>query len=190
MFHPMARQEMGYPFHTSSAHWIYWYASAQSLRLESAHILLLFLPVFAVITQVRLRVAGYMGYSASGGPASESGAATVGLSVAVNIMVTGLILYKLFRTSLKVSNALPHSKPHHMYRDVATAIIESAAPLAFFGTCFAIVLVISYYQPPQRLLSTGALNTLNEVLSTTYHAFVVSTESRLQLPYSLTNTLC
>jgi hypothetical protein len=67
----------------------------------------------------------------------------VGLSVATNIMTTVLILVPLARCWRETLKALPDRKVPGLYSHVATVIIESAAPLAFFGICLLVSGAIS-----------------------------------------------
>ncbi|KAH6912352.1 hypothetical protein BKA70DRAFT_1535766 [Coprinopsis sp. MPI-PUGE-AT-0042] len=62
----------------------------------------------------------------------------VSLSVATNIMVTSLILFRLATTRRNMSKTFPDRKPPSMYSHVSAILVESAAPLAIAGVCFVI----------------------------------------------------
>lgn len=103
---------------------------------------------------------------------SASSAVWVALSIATNVMVTSLILFKLIRTSIEVSRAFPTQKPDPMYRSVATIIIESALPLTIFGLCFAILISIIYSRQPRKLLEKARISIAGDTMICLYQASV------------------
>ncbi|KAH6904069.1 hypothetical protein BKA70DRAFT_1432704 [Coprinopsis sp. MPI-PUGE-AT-0042] len=62
--------------------------------------------------------------------------ASVSLSVAMNVMVTALILLRLTMTRLETSKAFPNRKTSRMYSDAGGILVEAAVPLSVFGICF------------------------------------------------------
>ncbi|KAH6911292.1 hypothetical protein BKA70DRAFT_1061436, partial [Coprinopsis sp. MPI-PUGE-AT-0042] len=94
------------------------------------------------------------------------------LSVATNIMITLLILFKLVKARLNMSKALPDRKAPRLYSDVTSIIVESAAPLAVFGICSVIVTVIGLH-PPEKLLERGRIHALIEAFGSLYYGFSV-----------------
>ncbi|EAU87201.1 hypothetical protein CC1G_10480 [Coprinopsis cinerea okayama7 len=59
------------------------------------------------------------------------------LTIASNIILTGLIVYRLLRAHSQLSKALP-GRNTKVYRSIAGILIESALPLAVFGLGFAV----------------------------------------------------
>jgi hypothetical protein len=96
------------------------------------------------------------------------------LHVSMNIMVTFLIVLQLTRARLAVSEAFPEQPPSRMYANVAAIIIESAAPLAFFGIGFIIVTAVAVYHTPKQLVQEGRLNVVVGAFDWIYCAFCVS----------------
>ncbi|KAH6912329.1 hypothetical protein BKA70DRAFT_1267212 [Coprinopsis sp. MPI-PUGE-AT-0042] len=93
------------------------------------------------------------------------------LSVSMNVMVTGLILFKLWRAWSAISKACPEFKRSRMYSNVAATLIESAAPLAISGICYVVVLGVNYYQKPEVLSQRGRINALAEVSAALFYSF-------------------
>ncbi|KAH6904102.1 hypothetical protein BKA70DRAFT_1193824 [Coprinopsis sp. MPI-PUGE-AT-0042] len=93
------------------------------------------------------------------------------LSVSVNVMVTGLIIYKLWGTWSAISKACPEFKRPRIYSNVTATLVESAAPIAVFGVCYIAVLGINYYQKPELLAQRGRLNALAEVSGCLFYSF-------------------
>ncbi|KAH6912302.1 hypothetical protein BKA70DRAFT_1535662 [Coprinopsis sp. MPI-PUGE-AT-0042] len=104
-------------------------------------------------------------------PTAETAMTSAALSVAMNVMATGLILFKLATTWSAVSKACPNRKRSRMYSDVAAIIIESAAPLAVFGICDITATAVPYYQMPEKLLERGTIQALGEVTTSLYYSF-------------------
>ncbi|KAH6884736.1 hypothetical protein BKA70DRAFT_1468175 [Coprinopsis sp. MPI-PUGE-AT-0042] len=104
--------------------------------------------------------------------ALKASVASTALSVATNIMITLLILFKLVKARLNMSKALPDRKPPRLYSDVTSIIVESAAPLAVFGICSVIVTVIGL-RPPEKLLERGRIHALIEAFGSLYYGFSV-----------------
>jgi ABC-type microcin C transport system permease subunit YejB len=96
------------------------------------------------------------------------------LSVSTQLMVTGLILFRLTMTWASVSKMCSDLKRSSMYSSAAAIVIESAAPVALLGTFNIIVKAISYYHKPEILARRGTLNTMHEVSYSLYFSFYVS----------------
>ncbi|KAH6912308.1 hypothetical protein BKA70DRAFT_1219440 [Coprinopsis sp. MPI-PUGE-AT-0042] len=105
------------------------------------------------------------------GPLAQAAIISGGLSVSMNVMVTGLILFQLWKTWSFMSKACLNQKRPSMYSNVAAMMIESAAPLAVFGVCWVTVTAISYHGKPERLFDRGVLNSLAEVSESLYNSF-------------------
>ncbi|KAH6904068.1 hypothetical protein BKA70DRAFT_1432703 [Coprinopsis sp. MPI-PUGE-AT-0042] len=103
--------------------------------------------------------------------AAKAAIASSSLSVAMNIMVTSLILLRLMMTWLQTSKAFPDRKTPRMYTDAAGIIVESAAPLAVFGICSITINAIDNLQSLQGLLRQGRITALNEVFGWLYYSF-------------------
>ncbi|KAH6912330.1 hypothetical protein BKA70DRAFT_1267220 [Coprinopsis sp. MPI-PUGE-AT-0042] len=58
---------------------------------------------------------------------------TISSSVALNIMVTSLILLRLTGTRRRIAKAFPDQRPSLLYSTIPAILVESAAPVAFFG---------------------------------------------------------
>ncbi|KAH6912332.1 hypothetical protein BKA70DRAFT_1184930 [Coprinopsis sp. MPI-PUGE-AT-0042] len=121
-----------------------------------------------VIGLIIISSRGYLGGSPG---VAETIVISQSLSVAMNIMVTGLILFQLGRNRSVVLDAYPNRRPSSAYSKVAAMVTESAAPLAIFGVCYAMVTAIAYYRRPVTLSQLGRLNALAEVSSCLLYSF-------------------
>ncbi|KAH6883695.1 hypothetical protein BKA70DRAFT_170155 [Coprinopsis sp. MPI-PUGE-AT-0042] len=77
--------------------------------------------------------------------------AAVVLSVATNVMATALILLPLAKTWWTISKVLPDRKGFSMYSKVTAIVLESAAPLAFFGIGYLIFRMLTVDPDQPRL---------------------------------------
>ncbi|KAH6912304.1 hypothetical protein BKA70DRAFT_1535664 [Coprinopsis sp. MPI-PUGE-AT-0042] len=131
-------------------------------------------PFLACFGTIVSRVVGltFMGLKGNitEGPYAETTMVSESLSVTMNVMATGLILFQLARTWSTVSKAYPIQSRPRMYSNVAGILIESAAPVSIFGICYVIVLAIDYYRKPEILLERGTLGSLAEVVSCLYYS--------------------
>ncbi|KAH6907523.1 hypothetical protein BKA70DRAFT_1283251 [Coprinopsis sp. MPI-PUGE-AT-0042] len=98
------------------------------------------------------------------------------LRVALNIMITFLIVLRVMRARSRTAKAFPNQKPPRWYSGVAALVVESAAPLAIFGICFiALKGTILSESPRQiqsgRILQRGRHNIATDVTSAFYYAF-------------------
>ncbi|KAH6904087.1 hypothetical protein BKA70DRAFT_548570 [Coprinopsis sp. MPI-PUGE-AT-0042] len=96
---------------------------------------------------------------------------SVSLSVSMNIMVTSLILFQLISTWRRASNSFPNTRRPRMYTDVLVLMIESAAPLAFFGICWTISTIVTILRPPQNLTERGRLHIFSGITNCVYFSF-------------------
>ncbi|KAH6912323.1 hypothetical protein BKA70DRAFT_1184927 [Coprinopsis sp. MPI-PUGE-AT-0042] len=96
---------------------------------------------------------------------------SVSLSVSMNIMVTSLILFQLISTWRRASNSFPNTRRPRMYTDVLVLMIESAAPLAFFGICWTISTIVTILRPPQNLTERGRLRLFTAITNCVYFSF-------------------
>ncbi|KAH6904100.1 hypothetical protein BKA70DRAFT_1298417 [Coprinopsis sp. MPI-PUGE-AT-0042] len=96
--------------------------------------------------------------------------ASVALSVTMNIMVTGLILFRLLMAWLTSRKVLAGQNTY-MYSSVTAIIIESAAPLAISGICFITTTVIWLYYPPTDLRRQARLVFLRDMFNWVYYSF-------------------
>ncbi|KAH6907536.1 hypothetical protein BKA70DRAFT_1563040 [Coprinopsis sp. MPI-PUGE-AT-0042] len=55
------------------------------------------------------------------------------LRVAMNVMITFLIVLRVMRVRARTAKAFPHQEPPRWYLGVTALVVESAAPLAIFG---------------------------------------------------------
>ncbi|KAH6912347.1 hypothetical protein BKA70DRAFT_1184942 [Coprinopsis sp. MPI-PUGE-AT-0042] len=112
-------------------------------------------------------------FAAVEGPidATKVSVALISLSVALNIMVTCLILLKLISTRLSMAKVLPDRKLPSMYSEVTAIIIESASPLALFGIFLVIVIAIERWHLPKGMVQVGKVHVLLEILDWLYNAF-------------------
>ncbi|KAH6912339.1 hypothetical protein BKA70DRAFT_1398269 [Coprinopsis sp. MPI-PUGE-AT-0042] len=93
------------------------------------------------------------------------------LSVFVNVMVTGLILFELRTSCLAICRVYPHRKRPSMYTTTMARMVESAAPLTFFGIIYVTVTALIYSHRPESLTQKGALNSICEVSASLYYSF-------------------
>ncbi|KAH6908444.1 hypothetical protein BKA70DRAFT_1149673 [Coprinopsis sp. MPI-PUGE-AT-0042] len=73
---------------------------------------------------------------------SKLDAADIFCTVGINILVTILIWSRLVRARKRFMEALPHTD-HKVYIGVIAVLVESAAPVAVFGTALAITSLLS-----------------------------------------------
>ncbi|KAH6907534.1 hypothetical protein BKA70DRAFT_1104553 [Coprinopsis sp. MPI-PUGE-AT-0042] len=98
------------------------------------------------------------------------------LHVAMNIMITFLIVLRVMRVRYCFAKAFPDQKPPRWYSEVMALIIESAAPLAIFGIC-AIALRGSVLTQSARQLQSGQViqrarrNIIMDIVHSFYDAF-------------------
>lgn len=95
----------------------------------------------------------------------------VSLSVAMNVMVTVLIIARLAQTWRHTAQALNRSKSPQMYSGVVGVIVESAAPLAIFGICFLAARSILLLHPPEKLIPRGRIYAFDIVSNGLYSSF-------------------
>ncbi|KAH6912340.1 hypothetical protein BKA70DRAFT_1219467 [Coprinopsis sp. MPI-PUGE-AT-0042] len=102
---------------------------------------------------------------------AEFSAISESLSVTFNVMVTGLILFELTSAYSFVSRAYPDRKRPSMYSTAAARVIESAAPLTFFGISYITMTAMTFYHRPEILPQRGTLFAIREVSATLYCSF-------------------
>ncbi|KAH6912301.1 hypothetical protein BKA70DRAFT_1423009 [Coprinopsis sp. MPI-PUGE-AT-0042] len=94
------------------------------------------------------------------------------LSVSMDVVVTGLILFQLSRTWSIVSKAYPNRQRPRMYSNVAALVIESAIPITIFGICYVTLTAIACYGKPEIVLAKrGTFNALTEASACLYNSF-------------------
>ena len=100
------------------------------------------------------------------------------LSIACNITVTALIIYRLNSARKAAFVASTDLLSSQVYSRVTSIIIESAAPLAFFGICFAITSIIAVHEPDAIETDRQASqDSVHEVFSWLYYSFCVGGQS-------------
>ncbi|KAH6906402.1 hypothetical protein BKA70DRAFT_407626 [Coprinopsis sp. MPI-PUGE-AT-0042] len=100
--------------------------------------------------------------------------AGAGLHVAMNIMVTFLIVFRVMRARSRAAKAFPDQKPPRWYSEVTTLVVESAAPLAICGICFIALngtAVSEKRLQSGRVLQRGRRNIITIVVQCFYDAF-------------------
>lgn len=100
----------------------------------------------------------------------------------MNIIVTSLILLRLFKASSALSEAFPDRKHTAVYSHVAAVIIESAAPLTLFGIGFIITAALSNWTPPESILEKARRFIASDVFSWLYYSFCVSEQNKCLSP--------
>ncbi|KAH6912279.1 hypothetical protein BKA70DRAFT_1219413 [Coprinopsis sp. MPI-PUGE-AT-0042] len=97
--------------------------------------------------------------------------AQASLSVAMNLMVTLLILLRLAVTWRRTSKAFPDCKTPRMYTDAAGVLIEAAVPLSVLGIGYIITVSITTRDNAQSFLAQGRTAALNNILGGLYYSF-------------------
>ncbi|KAG2004154.1 hypothetical protein CC2G_002744 [Coprinopsis cinerea AmutBmut pab1-1] len=93
------------------------------------------------------------------------------VAVSVNVMVTLLISFRLLRARQLMAKVLP-CHDFLLYKKVAIILIESALPVAFFGLCYAITLVL--VGPMGKSTESASIwQVLNMTFSALYFSFAV-----------------
>jgi len=104
------------------------------------------------------------------------------VNVSANITSTTLILVKLIRARRKLAKALPNMSISSAYGGVVSILVESAAPVALFGTCVLIteivwIVVDTYASHPQEASTVNLLFRINSagfIFEMLYYSFGVS----------------
>jgi len=96
----------------------------------------------------------------------------------MNMMVTGLILFRLLEVWLVRRKAFSGQKSY-MYSNVAAVVVESAAPLALCGIVFIATTAIWFYKPPADLRRQADVVFIKEVFNWLYYSFCVGLSSTL-----------
>lgn len=127
------------------------------------------LPLFAGIGSLVCHIV----YFAIGGPdrAADAVIAAVVLSVTMNVMVTALIVFEVGMAWWVASRSLPSQGLCRVYSGIIEVMIESAAPLAFFGICWITVRAIWVSQPPEAIFLRGRLYVLDGIFNWLYSSF-------------------
>jgi hypothetical protein len=95
----------------------------------------------------------YLGLSISGYVKKEGwgdeqiDAATIFLLVFNNMILAGIISWRLLRGHRQLSESMPMAK-HRLYTGAVAVIVESAAPMALTGLGYGIVTAIRHYMDP------------------------------------------
>ncbi|KAH6912345.1 hypothetical protein BKA70DRAFT_1267279 [Coprinopsis sp. MPI-PUGE-AT-0042] len=100
----------------------------------------------------------------------NAGVASGSLGVATNTMITLLILLRVGITWKSTREAFPDRKQPHMYATIAATLIESAAPLAIFGTLLVIGRGIRTSEI-KDILTRGRINIFSELVGWLYYGF-------------------
>jgi hypothetical protein len=75
----------------------------------------------------------------------------ISLTVALNILITSLITFRLLRVHKRLSMALPHYHTRYherLYFGIVAILVESAAPLGVFGIGVVITRLLSQTYDP------------------------------------------
>ncbi|KAH6911873.1 hypothetical protein BKA70DRAFT_1423620 [Coprinopsis sp. MPI-PUGE-AT-0042] len=137
------------------------------------------LPSLACIGSIASKIAYLVGIVSSNSDLSNkmlvAGAA---LHVAMNIMITFLIVFRVMKARSRSVKAFPGQEPPRWYSDVTATVVESAAPLAIFGIVFitlsgTIVSESARQLEPGQLLRSGRLNIVTDVAGCFYDAFSI-----------------
>ncbi|TFK23442.1 hypothetical protein FA15DRAFT_594103, partial [Coprinopsis marcescibilis] len=117
-----------------------------------------------------MNIINYLGTSAAF--SLPVGGVWTGLNVATNVMITGLLSYRLKKAQNALSATMPSQGRTPLFVGAASLLIESTAPLTFFGICYAAIAFAEI--PPSvpldshiRILSAG------KVLHELYCGFIV-----------------
>ncbi|KAH6907505.1 hypothetical protein BKA70DRAFT_1563018 [Coprinopsis sp. MPI-PUGE-AT-0042] len=97
-------------------------------------------------------------------------------NVAMNIMITSLIVFRVLQARYRTAKAFPNREPPRWYSEVMALVVESAAPLAIFGILF-IALSGTILSESSRQLQSGHVlqraghNVATDVVKSIYDAF-------------------
>ncbi|KAH6907429.1 hypothetical protein BKA70DRAFT_1282973 [Coprinopsis sp. MPI-PUGE-AT-0042] len=105
------------------------------------------------------------------------------LSVATNVLITFLILWRLIRARQRMAKLLPGHEYPSLYGGVITILVEAAVPLAVFGLCFAILTFVVVFKPI-TLSQRAALYSCADIAGALYYAFAAI--SPLMIIYRVT----
>ena len=97
------------------------------------------------------------------------GSLFVFFSVALNVLVTGLIAFRLIQARRHLSAMLPSLETLPAHTGVVAILIESAVPLSIFGLGYAIILAVTKSGDPDLLEKEVA----NYVFDALYFSFAV-----------------
>lgn len=94
------------------------------------------------------------------------------LTIAMNIMVTSLISFRLIQMRRSIGQLMPsRNLAEHNYSGVLSILIDSALPLAVFGLGYAISLVVD---AGVTNASTKRWQIVNIIFAMLYYSFTVS----------------
>ncbi|KAG2005012.1 hypothetical protein CC2G_003512 [Coprinopsis cinerea AmutBmut pab1-1] len=68
------------------------------------------------------------------------------LTVSLNVVLTSLIVFRLLRAHRQLASVLPNRSQVKVYKGIASILIESVFPLAFFGLGYAILDIVLLWQ--------------------------------------------
>ncbi|KAH6884679.1 hypothetical protein BKA70DRAFT_1237672 [Coprinopsis sp. MPI-PUGE-AT-0042] len=113
--------------------WIIW----NGKRWVALVPIILFLPYFALTPIKQFLQPSESSRSSTASPATyhQSLGPSVVFSVATNIAITSLIIYKLLVARQEVIKSEMYDSVPRFYRDLIVILVESAAPLALAGVC-------------------------------------------------------
>lgn len=122
----------------------------------------------------------------TGMDATRYSAASTFLTVSTNILVTGLITFRLLRARQDLSKLLP-SADARLYTGVISILIESAAPLTVFGIIGAILQQVDAYD--DGIQKSPAYFVCLNIFVGLFYSFCVSFQTPNSLNRCLFNVL-
>ncbi|KAH6902143.1 hypothetical protein BKA70DRAFT_1157439 [Coprinopsis sp. MPI-PUGE-AT-0042] len=97
--------------------------------------------------------------------------ASTSLSVATNLLVTCLILYRLILARFDRRRTFPNQRSPRVYSSIMAILVESATPLAFFGILYVIATSILLYHQPEGIVQVVNLVAFSDIVNWLYFAF-------------------
>ena len=113
---------------------------------------------------VQLTIAVKPNYNLFRGKAVQFGTPYYSLTVSFNIIVTLLIVMRLYKLGKSVTNAMGRSNAR-IYTNASAMLIESAAPYALFGIAW----IVSYSIGSPTAVAFGYVNSILTVSRLLYH---------------------
>ncbi|KAH6911867.1 hypothetical protein BKA70DRAFT_865076 [Coprinopsis sp. MPI-PUGE-AT-0042] len=98
-------------------------------------------------------------------------------NVAMNIMITFLIVLRVMQAKYRAAKAFPNQTPPRWYSKVTALVVESAAPLAIFGICLITLRGINLAEAEKPVqsgssgLQRARRNIVTDVVQCFYDAF-------------------
>ncbi|TFK27256.1 hypothetical protein FA15DRAFT_666548 [Coprinopsis marcescibilis] len=95
----------------------------------------------------------------------------IGLNVGTNVLITSIIAFKMLKARRQLASALPTRNMQFFDRVIIT-LVESAVPLAIFGTGYLLTRLVALAEPFDDIMNATKLLLAENVVGLFYFVFV------------------